>query len=140
MILTGWKEIAKYLGYGVRSVQRWEHEGLPVQRIRRSSRSPVVADSSQLDAWILRGQGLPIQISPTLMKTLERARSLQIEVEQTVEALQIGLDVLKKQIAESCRKNLPQRKRHPSRVLRSCDQGTVVGRDKSTLDSGRNKL
>jgi hypothetical protein len=32
MILKGWKDIAKYLGCGVRTVQRWEKLGLPVRR------------------------------------------------------------------------------------------------------------
>jgi hypothetical protein len=30
--LEGWKEIATYLRRGVRTVQRWERDGLPVRR------------------------------------------------------------------------------------------------------------
>ena len=32
MILKGWKDIAKYLGTAVRTVQRWELLGLPIRR------------------------------------------------------------------------------------------------------------
>jgi len=32
MILSGWKEIASYLHCGVRTVQRWEVDGLPIYR------------------------------------------------------------------------------------------------------------
>jgi DNA-binding transcriptional regulator YiaG len=32
-VLSSWKDIAQYLGKGVRTVQRWErHLGLPVRR------------------------------------------------------------------------------------------------------------
>jgi hypothetical protein len=31
-LLSSWKDIAKYTGKGVRTVQRWEREGLPVRR------------------------------------------------------------------------------------------------------------
>jgi phage terminase Nu1 subunit (DNA packaging protein) len=40
--LNGWKEIANYLGRGVRTVQRWEEMGMPVRRPSKSSRSSVV--------------------------------------------------------------------------------------------------
>lgn len=52
MILNGWKEIASYLGRGVRTVQRWEQFGLPVRRPKGSDRSAVLALSEELDAWI----------------------------------------------------------------------------------------
>ena len=73
MILTGWKEIAKYLRYGVRTVQRWDREGLPVTRINQSRRSPVVADSEELDGWILRssrGASLPRPTVDDIHRTL----------------------------------------------------------------------
>src|SRR5579884_3804668 len=53
-ILNGWKEIATYLGRGVRTVQRWETVGLPVHRPRDKSRSPVVAIPEELDEWLKR--------------------------------------------------------------------------------------
>jgi hypothetical protein len=51
--LNSWKEIATYLGRGVRTVQRWERElGLPVHRIRNSDHSPVFAFASELRLWV----------------------------------------------------------------------------------------
>ena len=38
--LNGWKEIAAFLGKGVRTVQRWEREqGLPVHRLQHLQRN-----------------------------------------------------------------------------------------------------
>lgn len=55
LFLNSWKEIAQYLGRGVRTVQRWEAElGLPVRRPRGKSRSAVVAVRSELDEWMAR--------------------------------------------------------------------------------------
>lgn len=52
-VLTSWKDIARYLGKGVRTVQRWEQEfGLPVRRPLGSVRNAVLARPSDLDAWI----------------------------------------------------------------------------------------
>jgi CheY-like chemotaxis protein len=52
MILKGWKDIAKYLGCGVRTVQRWEKLGMPVRRPTKSSRSAALAMSEEIDAWV----------------------------------------------------------------------------------------
>jgi hypothetical protein len=53
-ILSCWKDIARYLGKGVRTVQRWEREfDLPVRRPRGADRkSAVAADPRDLDAWL----------------------------------------------------------------------------------------
>lgn len=55
VVLTCWKEIACYMGKGVRTVQRWEREfGLPVRRPSgAASKSAVMARSHELDAWLL---------------------------------------------------------------------------------------
>ena len=53
--LNSWKEIACYLGRGVRTVQRWERDmGLPVRRPRGRQRSAVIALRGDLDAWLDR--------------------------------------------------------------------------------------
>lgn len=50
--LDSWKEIAAYLGKGVRTVQRWEREeGLPVHRLAHAKRGTVYAHRHELDAW-----------------------------------------------------------------------------------------
>jgi phage terminase Nu1 subunit (DNA packaging protein) len=52
-VLNSWKEIAAYLGRGVRTVQRWERElGLPVRRPRGRERSAVIALTPDLDRWL----------------------------------------------------------------------------------------
>ena len=50
--LDSWKEIASYLGRGIRTVQRWEREeGLPVQRLDHAKRGSVYASRRELTAW-----------------------------------------------------------------------------------------
>jgi Tol biopolymer transport system component len=50
--LDSWKEIATYLGRGVRTVQRWEREeGLPVHRLAHEKRGNVYARRDELAAW-----------------------------------------------------------------------------------------
>ena len=52
-VLTSWKEIAAYLGKGVRTVQRWEKDfALPVRRPRNSDKSAILARTCDLDAWV----------------------------------------------------------------------------------------
>lgn len=54
-VLSSWKEIAMYLGKGVRTVQRWEYDlGLPVRRPNGSNRNVVLALRSELDQWMER--------------------------------------------------------------------------------------
>ena len=50
--LDSWKEIAAYLGRGIRTVQRWEREeGLPVHRLAHEKRGSVYARREELAAW-----------------------------------------------------------------------------------------
>jgi hypothetical protein len=52
-VFTSWKEIASYLGKGVRTVQRWEAQfGLPVQRPNAHAKGIVRATREELDQWI----------------------------------------------------------------------------------------
>jgi phage terminase Nu1 subunit (DNA packaging protein) len=52
VVLTNWKGIARYMGRGVRTVQRWERDlGLPVRRARSSGKSAVLALPRDLDLW-----------------------------------------------------------------------------------------
>jgi hypothetical protein len=55
--LTGWKEIAAYLGKSVRTVQRWERQAnLPVHRVQPLG-EVVYAFRSELDRWRTTGGG-----------------------------------------------------------------------------------
>src|SRR5215469_2086904 len=52
-ILHGWKEIASYIGMGLRTVQRYELElMLPIRRSGELGRSAVMAFSDEIDAWL----------------------------------------------------------------------------------------
>jgi hypothetical protein len=51
-LLNSWKEIAAYLGRGVRTAQRWEKYGLPVRRLAPGPRASVIADAGEIDKWI----------------------------------------------------------------------------------------
>jgi len=52
-ILSGWKEIANYMGKGVRTVQRYERLlGLPVRRPAGKPWGSVVATKAEIDAWV----------------------------------------------------------------------------------------
>ena len=52
-MLSGWKDIANYMGKGVRTVQRYEHDlGLPVRRLSGRPVGAVIATKSDLDSWV----------------------------------------------------------------------------------------
>ena len=76
-ILNSWKEVAVYMGRGVRTVQRWERElHLPVRRPRGRSRSAVIAIKGELDEWLLH--------SPVGRSEAERLRRLKTNAAQHV--------------------------------------------------------
>lgn len=76
-VLTSWKEIATYLGKGVRTVQRWEQMfGLPVRRPTSESHKAILAFPEEIDAWARCGDH-----SAKSEKSLEIER-LRAEVEQ----------------------------------------------------------
>jgi len=52
VVLNTWKEIARHLRRGVRTVQRWEATlGMPVRRLGTTPRAPVLAFQHELDGW-----------------------------------------------------------------------------------------
>jgi|SRR5215467_13078033 len=56
-ILNGWKEIANFLGKGVRTVQRYEREmGLPIHRPSGTSGGAVIGIQSELSSWVSSGR------------------------------------------------------------------------------------
>lgn len=92
-VLSGWKEIACYLGRGVRTVQRWEKLGLPVRRPNAHLRSAVLTGTSEIDAWMrCCGNGRPeAQRAESkydlLAAMVEQLRSENQELRSEVEAL-----------------------------------------------------
>ena len=73
--LNSWKDIANYMGRGVRTVQRYEVSyGLPVRRPAGKSRSSVMATRSEIDAWVAAS---PIRESYELPKRQANGRSAE---------------------------------------------------------------
>ncbi len=77
-LFNGWKEIANYLGRGVRTVQRWERlNGLPVHRPAGKQRAAVFALKLELDAWLSHAWQQTPEADPQLL----RVRLEQLEQE-----------------------------------------------------------
>ena len=86
-ILSGWKTIARHLGMGVRTVQRYEREmGLPIRRPAGKMRGAVLATRSELDAWI---SASPIRESFLLAKEAEAS------VDQGMDAIKRGVEEMR---------------------------------------------
>ena len=73
-LLTSWKEIANFLGKGVRTVQRWEATlGLPVIRPFNGHSGIVMARPSDLEAWVTNGhRGKPRSASTDQCREAEQ--------------------------------------------------------------------
>jgi predicted DNA-binding transcriptional regulator AlpA len=51
--LNSWKEVAQFVGLGVRTVQRLEqHSGFPVHRPACKLRSPIIAIPEEIEHWL----------------------------------------------------------------------------------------
>ena len=98
-ILTSWKEVAAYLGKGVRTVQRWEKfDHLPVRRVNGSSK--IIVYRSELDHW-LRSQTVLDQASPSgLAQQIQIARELRRQHTE----LQVSVQSAMEQLANECRR------------------------------------
>jgi hypothetical protein len=92
-LLSDWKQIARYLGKGVRTVQRWERDlGLPVRRTHKGPKSGVVAFVAEIDVWVktrqFRGQKLAFNESERvaiLLRTLKDLRQENQELRRQLE-------------------------------------------------------
>lgn len=117
--LSGWKDIAAYLGRGLRTVQRWEADlGLPVRRPRGKERSAVMALPRELDDWLVKAPShifraeLDPEDRPELemsviviedslkdahscVSLLRRLRVTQVDVISTVSAALVQLENIK---------------------------------------------
>lgn len=59
-ILKSWKEIASYLGVGIRTAQRWKHKrGLPIKQPGSARRSAVLGLPHEIDRWLLDSSSPP---------------------------------------------------------------------------------
>jgi hypothetical protein len=107
-VLSSWKDIARYMGKGVRTVQRWErHLGLPVRRPNGAShKSAVLLDRSDLDAWLATRFSARSTVRELTAKGTEpsdSARNTLREGIQKARALRDANHALTQQIADSIR-------------------------------------
>lgn len=81
--LSGWKEIANYLGKGVRTVQRYERQwGFPVRRPAGKWHAAVIATEAEVDAWVAASQ-----------------IRYEFRLSRAQDPLKISVDALKKNVA-----------------------------------------
>jgi len=82
--LTSWKEIAAYLGKGVRTVQRWETIGrLPVRRSSNRSSGTVLAYPEELNEWLYSAFVNPdSESNGDVAKLRQQIHELQAELEK----------------------------------------------------------
>jgi len=94
--VNGWKEIAKYLGKGVRTVQRYELEmGLPIHRPRGEASSTVIASKAELDDWVLAGptraqSGPTVRVSERATKVAAKFLLVDSEIALTFSGIALG--------------------------------------------------
>lgn len=116
-VLTCWKDIANYMGKGVRTVQRWEQEfGLPVRRPLGSNKKAVLARPADLDAWVALRCGSRIQQPAqqngtsgnrgqvvahlsALCAQIETSRQLRRNIRSLLQEFQTTVDSLYQQIS-----------------------------------------
>lgn len=109
-ILNSWKEIATYLGRGVRTVQRWEAQlGLPIHRPAGKDHSAVLAFSSELDQWLdnrpvrypansvleAAADGHSVQVQALLARAevmLQKIEALVVRADETQQKLSKALE------------------------------------------------
>jgi hypothetical protein len=106
-VLSCWKDIARYLGKGVRTVQRWErHLGLPVRRpTGASQKSAVVLHRGEVDAWLatrFSARSFPNE-GREGNQSSRSARSTLKERIRTARELRMKNQILAQQIAASIR-------------------------------------
>jgi hypothetical protein len=88
-VLSCWKDIAKYLGKGVRTVQRWEREfELPVRRPNGGNRkSAVAAHPRDLDAWLTSRWALrPTKETAEPLQTAAELATLRTVMKERIHA------------------------------------------------------
>ena len=113
--LCGWKEIANYLGKGVRTVQRYERElGFPVRRPAGKSHAGVIATRGEVDAWVaaspIREQFIltnaqldsKVVTLEDMRKRIETMGALRAQMRALRRELQVSVLDLRESIREIC--------------------------------------
>jgi hypothetical protein len=121
-LLNSWKEIASYIGRGVRTAQRWEQYGLPVRRVAPGPRASVIADAHEIDQWLRSARTSQIReldartdfaLRSELSKNVKAMRALRVENALLRERSKLSLLLVLKSVRnleQSCREFGPDRK------------------------------
>jgi hypothetical protein len=106
-VLSSWKEIASYLGKGVRTVQRWERElRLPVHRPAGARKGVVVAFPGELSKWARQTEEQPAssELAQPFRDDAHRANSsTRLAVRETFTSNLTRLVHNTERLNESCR-------------------------------------
>jgi len=120
--LSGWKEIANYLGKGVRTVQRYECElGLPVRRPAGRPSGSVLATRAELDAWV---SAIPIReafeivrpapdsaaaaaVTEAIRKGMAQMRDLRNQTAALRNEMRDSLEMLRRSVESMHSRSLP---------------------------------
>lgn len=122
-ILIGRKQIAECLRMTARTAQRWEQLGLPVRRVSDSTRSPIVADSVEIEHWVRAKRTSQQAGDPAVASTpcLSSNSTSDSEIAQGVKSRKTGAQKgarFHQKSNRSERPNLPQRPVELSRPMR----------------------
>lgn len=101
-ILNSWKEIAAYVGRGVRTVQRWEAQlELPVHRPAGKDHGAVLAFSPELDEWLNSRplRHLSAEDSQVTETPVAESRELQ-QIELKLETILLNIETLTSRVNE----------------------------------------
>jgi TolB-like protein len=85
--LRSWKEIAHYLGVSVRTAQRLERQGMPVQRIWLQKRGSVYASLAEISRWV-KGR------DPTILVAARPFHPAPVQVTQRPESGTVAIAIL----------------------------------------------
>jgi len=94
--LTGWHQIASFLGEPTSVVQRWASEGMPLRRQGRF----VTTTPGELNAWLGKESGKPVHVATD-------ATDLTAELKR-------GLSFVRQENKLEAQKPKPQKKQPPS--------------------------
>jgi len=145
-ILNGWKEIANYLGKGVRTVQRYERElGLPIRRPAGKSTGLVIATKAELEAWVVASPirdafPLPqaaIEVAPLLnefKRHVADMHQLREEAKQIRRALRTEVETLRRNVQSGLLGTGPQTP-SPDPILKASERRLLA--DVLTFDPKR---
>ena len=62
--LDSWKAIGDYLARDIRTVQRWEGQGLPIRRVAGARGASVFAYRSEVDQWLRDSRTIVTPVAP----------------------------------------------------------------------------